>query len=169
MIVFTISQWLIDTVGKLGPLSVAIAVYLASKRHNAWTSGAIVRTANLEDQKLRLNLLDRRLTVISHLRVARDKTGPIMLSSDALGAVLDALREAELIFEDEDQKAINHCLRSVISYQNRFGGIFTELAGAELVQATDAYSFCLNDINRVIGQLREAARIRELAPLTAPR
>lgn len=168
MIFFTVIQWVIDTVGKLGPLSVAGAVYIANKRHNRWTSGAVVRTANLEDQKMRLALLDRRLTVIQHLRSARDKVGPTMKGADALGAVLDALREAELIFEDDEQQAIKSCLHKVLRYQNQFGNVFEHLDREELMEAMEAYSACMTNIGEVLKRLQNASRITALMPLSLP-
>lgn len=161
-------QWLIDTIGKLGPLSVAVAVFVANQRHNAWTSGAVIRTANLEDQKMRLALLDRRLAVIEHIRTVRNQLGPSLKGADALSAVLDALREAELIFEDDEQKAINACLHVVVGYQNHYGRTFELLTGDELQDGLIAHQQCLAAINGVLTRLREAARIRVLPPLAAP-
>lgn len=168
MMISEIGQWLIDTAGKLGPLSIAAAVYLANKRHNMWTSGAVVRSANLEDQKMRLALLDRRLSVIQHLRTTRDKVGPTSKGSDALGAVLDALREAELIFEDDAQQAITRCLHTVVSYQTQFGSAFEHLSGQEMIEALAAYNRCMANINAVLKLLGEASRITTLAPLEPP-
>jgi hypothetical protein len=167
MLIIGFVQWLIDTVGKLGPLSVAVAVYLANKRQNAWASGATVRAANLEDQKMRLALLDRRLTVINHLRVARDKTGFAMTGMDALGAVLEALREAELVFENEERAAINGLLNRVINFQSKFG-MNRDLDGDQLMLAAAEYQSFTSEIARVVNLLSETTRIKVLAPLNPP-
>ncbi len=168
MMMSEFGQWLIDTAGKLGPLSVAVAVYLANQRQNAWNSGAVVRSSELEDQKLRFALLDRRLTVIQHILAARDRVSPNMKGVEAFGNVLDALREAELVFEDEEQRAINTCLQKVIRYQTRFGRNFEDLDGEELQIGVVEYHSLINMINDVLHQLREAARIKAVAPLTQP-
>lgn len=168
MMMLSLFQWLVDTIGKLGPLCVAIAVYIANKRQNKWASSAVVRTANLEDQKMRLALLDKRWAVIRHLRKAHETLLPVMKDGETFVAVLDALREAALVFEDGDRKAIKNCLDAVIGYQGSYGLHFTDLAGADLQQGMIAYEACKAAIGLVINRLCDAARVTALEPLAPP-
>jgi hypothetical protein len=165
MVILELGRWLIDTAGKLGPLSIAAAVFVANQRQTKWNSGVVVRNSNLDDQKMRLALMDRRLAVMQHLRSARNEVNPAMKGAEALAAVLDALREAELIFDDEEQEAIAQCLHAVSSYQTQYGGSFNYLEGSEMVEALVAYNQCTAHVNALMKRLRDASRISSVAPL----
>jgi predicted nucleic acid-binding protein len=165
--ILDVVQWLLDVTGKLGPLAVAIAVFLTGKRQSRWMNHAAARSASIEDQKLRLALLDRRLKVLDHLREAR-ATLVKPNSSDALGAVLDALREAELIFEDNEQSQLRECLDIVTRYMSRYGLRFIDLTGEELAEAVKQYTACSFRIVQVQEQLRIATRVKDIPALVPP-
>lgn len=161
------AKWLLDVTGKLGPLAIAIAVFSTGKRQSRWMNHAAARAASIEDQKLRLALLDRRLKVLDHLRAARSALVKPN-STDALGAVLDALREADLIFEDVEQGHLRECLNIVTGYMTRYGFRFNELTGHELAAAVRQYSACGLRLVQIQEQLSQATRINEIPPLVPP-
>ena len=163
-----LGTWVVDTAGKLGPLAVAIAVFETNRRQARWGNAVAVRTAAVEDQKMRLAMLDRRLVVINHIRHARDQLTPTQRSGDPMMAVLDALNEAQLVFEDEQRIDIEKCFQSIVSYQTRYVGLFEDLKGAELMEAVNIYQDCVGRISKVLYELQQATRIQIIPPLGLP-
>lgn len=160
------AQWLIDTIGKLGPLAVAIAVFTVNKRQIIWSNRVTVRAASLEDQKFRLALLERRAVVLRHLQEAQVQFAPNAKGVDTIGPLLDALRECRMVFEDEERSMVNGCLELIMEYQAKFGFRFDRIGESELSLAMAHYQKCLAVINDVMIRLGEAARVRQVLPLT---
>lgn len=110
---FILPVW-IDVAGKLGPVSVAVAVFIATRRQTAWSNAVSARAAAVEDQKLRLALLDRRLAAIKAIEDAQsiDWVEPGREQS-VIEKFYSALRVAEVVFAEEDGKDITECLHLI--------------------------------------------------------
>jgi len=92
----------IDVVGKLGPLFVATAVYLANRAQNRWNTEVALRSANVEDQKLRLAILERRIRAIEAINETFLLPNP---NREQMNAAL----AAEYVFEAPEVDAIRIC------------------------------------------------------------
>lgn len=104
-------QWWIETAGKLAPAFIALLVLATTRTQNRSINAVSFRAAQVEDQKLRLALLERRLEAIDAIRTAvghYQATGE--LTGEARGKLIDALRVAEVVFAEEDEKAISEII-----------------------------------------------------------
>ncbi len=95
-------QWWIDSAGKLGSASVAAAVFVATLAQNRWVNRVARRSADVEDQKVRLQLLDRRIAVLNEYDEVRADwalTGEV--TPQTIGKLQRVIASAELIFPSE--------------------------------------------------------------------
>jgi hypothetical protein len=105
-------QEILDAVGKIGPLAVAVAVYLANKRQTDWTNRIGRRAAEVEDQKLRLALLERRAVAIDAVREAtQDFNTHGGVTSEVVTRIYEALKVAELVYDVEQEVQITSCMK----------------------------------------------------------
>ena len=172
-------QWWIDTLGKLGPATIAILVLFTTWRQNRWQNAIGLRAAQVEDQKFRLALLERRNDAIEKVRFAVSQFwSDGTLRQDAAEAVKGALRIAELAFDDEEQAAIEAFLRMVWK-QQRLNRTMTSWSGSSAPDAQDklnkaaaeaeaAETELMDAFEPLLTRLREAARVRSVPSLPAP-
>ena len=164
----------IDVIGKLGPLAVAIAVFIANRSQTKWANGLAQRAATVEDQKFRLALLDRRMVALEKVTFAVQQFWiEGAAREEAAVAVHDALRIAELVFDDVEKAVVESFLRQIQRWQSlnrrlnsyrdsndvRFPAICDELFAFEDT-LTDGFV-------PVLTTLREAIRVRTVPPVTS--
>lgn len=114
-------QWWIDAAGKIGGASVAAAVFIATLAQNRWVNRVARRSAKVEDQKVRLTLLEKRIAVLSDF----DRTSAEwQLTGEVTPTVVDHMQKvvtsAELVFPGEVERlkvCRNHLFR--MRYLNR--------------------------------------------------
>jgi hypothetical protein len=58
------AQWWLDTTGKLAPTLVAAIVLGVTWAQNRWVNRVALRAAAVEDEKMRLTLLERRIEIL---------------------------------------------------------------------------------------------------------
>ncbi|WP_341210662.1 hypothetical protein [Sphingomonas paucimobilis] len=95
-------QWWIDSAGKIGSASVAAAVFIAALAQNRWVNRVARRSADVEDQKVRLQLLERRISVLNEydeVRADWGMTGEVRL--ETISKLQRVIVSAELIFPSE--------------------------------------------------------------------
>jgi hypothetical protein len=161
----------VDAVGKLGPLAVAIAVYLENRRQARWTKAVSRHAAEVEDQKLRLALLERRAIAIDAVAEAGNEFGMYgRVSTEMVTKVYDALRVAELVFDDDEEAAIRTLLDKLIAWQMANGrqkrwykSDETKFLAA-LDEAFDLETVIIEHLNRLPSMLRKASKVSQ-APL----
>jgi hypothetical protein len=167
-------QQLIDMIGKLGPLAVAIAVFIANRSQTKWANDLARRTATVEDQKFRLALLDRRMVALEKVSFAVQQFwSEGAARQEAAVAVNDALRIAELVFEDTEKAVVEDFLRKIQKWQslNRRLNSYRD-SGDPRFQATCDEIFGFEDsltdgFAPVLATLREAIRVRTVPPVNA--
>lgn len=166
-------QWWIDTIGKLGPGIIAVLVLFTTRRQNRWQNTIAVRAALVEDQKFRLALLERRNDAIEKVRFAvAEFWVQGSLRQEAAASAGEALRIAELVFDDTERAAIEAFLRQIWQWQsfNRKLNAYRDSART----GDDArYQKTVDDISEFEGhlmdgfepllvKLKEAARVRSV-------
>lgn len=106
-----IPEW-VDIAGKLGPASVALAVCFISWAQNGRVNRVAARAAAVEDQKLRLGLLDRRLAAIDSIRAAEADFGMNGDSAKSVASnLVAALKVAEVVFEQSHKDELEAAFR----------------------------------------------------------
>lgn len=165
-------QLIIDTIGKLGPFSVAGAVLLVSLRQNRWSNRLAARAAAVEDQKFRLALIERRITAVDALRTANAEFGATgKVTDEVFKPLVDALRVAELVFDEADQEAIEGVLQDAIrwSVHERAVQSFQDRDAARMVDALQKQDQItgrlLDSLPNLQKQLLLSARIRVVPPI----
>lgn len=165
-------EW-IDAIGKLGPGIIAVLVLFTTRKQNRWQNTIGIRAALVEDQKFRLALLERRNEAIEKVRFAVSEFWVQgAMRQEAAGAAGEALRIAELVFDDPEQAAIEAFLRQIWQWQsfNRKLNAYRDSARAG---DDTRYQKTVDDISRFEDQLlegfeplllklREAARVRSV-------
>lgn len=98
-----IKDW-VGAASGLGSLAVAVAVYRATTAQMNWTR-------LVEDQKLRLALLESRKTALDLVRtVIGEFFGAGAFRGEDIARLIDALRIAELVFEDEEEALLSRLI-----------------------------------------------------------
>lgn len=168
------AQEIIDTVGKLGPLFVALAVFWATYTHNLWLRRAAVRAAEVEDQKLRLALLERRLSALEALQRAKlEFIAHGDITVEMIEGLNDALYSAGLVFDAPEERA-THDLMDLV---NRFQRTHRMIATAQrrddgpeadkwITEQDHLMTELLVELPIVIHRLRSATRVLGVPPLT---
>jgi hypothetical protein len=91
-----------NVIGGFGTLIVAWLVYQFGKQQAAQNDARAERQLHLDQQNLRLSMLDRRMMVLSEVRdVWLDYTMNGRLSPEKLPKLYRALQEAEFIYDDD--------------------------------------------------------------------
>lgn len=162
-------QSVIDDVGKLGPFFVTVAVFWANRKQTTWTNALSRRSADVEDQKLRLSLLDRRIVAIEAIRTAnQDFVTNGGGSPEIIQHVYQALRIAELVFDDEEEAAISLCLRNLVAWQahDQARRRWRDEDDQKLQEAVDAMMATevaiLAQLETLRRSLRAAAKVRQV-------
>lgn len=168
-------QWAIDTIGKLGPFAVAFAVFAVNLRQNRWSNALARRSAEVEDQKFRLALIDRRSTAIDSLRAAYFEWLLTGRASKTVAEHLEeALRVARLVFDDNHEAAIDAAYRLVSKWQfhDRQVERWRDTDDARAQQAIDEQMALDEPLGQALYQLeldlREAAKVRAVPPIQSP-
>ncbi len=166
-------QWWIDTAGKLGPALIALLVLLTTRSQNRALNAVTARAANVEDQKFKLALLDRRLEAVDAIRDAvghYHSTG--MPTGEAQRKLIDALRVAQLVFEDAHEKAISECIMTGLRWRTinaRSGrtkdGDLREKLIDDLIELDETFERLANEL---LNTLVAATRVCDLPPLRWP-
>ena len=168
----------IDVIGKLGTLAVALAVFFSARAQNKWNNNVSRRAAAIEDQKLRLSLLDRRSAALEHVTraVLRYWQGG-EIHGDSIEAAAEALSIAELVFDARERDGI----RQLLYQTSRWRHLQTRLKMARGRLGSDEERRALQmteELNQLEGEmlktfdplvvmLREATRIGSVATLPA--
>ncbi len=98
-------QWWIDAAGKIGSASVAAAVFIATLAQNRWVNRVARRSARVEDQKMRLALLERRIAVLDDFdRVRSEWTLTGHVSTTVLDHMQKVVIAAEIVFPEEVER-----------------------------------------------------------------
>ena len=168
-------QELVDGIGKVGPLAVAIAVYLANRRQTDWTNRTSRRAAEVEDQKLRLALLERRAVAIDAVREAtQDFATHGGVTNDTVHKIYEALKIAELVYDDDHETEIMECMRGLHrwSFYDRQRLRYRDRDDTKLQEAVDKQMEEEDKISASLQALHEslrlATKVRVVPPLTPP-
>lgn len=166
------AQWWIDTVGKLGSATVALIVLVVTVTQNGWNSEVARRSAAIEDQKVRLALLDRRLQVFAAFDAFQEEWRILeMMDADTLGRFERAIDTAELVFPGGVEQ-LRHCQRCRGAYSRSR----RQLIRAQNGDDHEALAHAQNDIaqrdvelDAALTQARQVlidlARVDAVAPL----
>lgn len=165
-----------ELVASLGSFFVAVAVFFGTRAQTRWSNDVALRSAEVEDQKFRLELLDRRVQAIEKVRVAASGfwiEGAV--GQAEVQAVGEALRVADFVFEDEHRTAIADFLKKLWRWQslNRQMNAYRERRDqAERYQAvvneiSDFEGELLGGFEPLLNLLKEAARVRAVPPYVA--
>ena len=104
-------QWWIDTAGKLVPLGIAAAVLQLNRDQAKFQRDLSLRATRIEDQKLRLGLLDRRLIAIEAIRNAREVFNrENRVTEHTVQKAQESLNAGRLVFEQEHVAQIEKTL-----------------------------------------------------------
>ena len=94
--------WWVEIAGKLGPASVAAAVFIATVAQNRWTNRVARRAADVEDQKMRLALLEKRIEILNQFdTVYADWALSDEVTPDNTARMRRVITSAELVFPSE--------------------------------------------------------------------
>lgn len=167
-------QWWIDTVGKLAPAFIALLVLATTRTQNRSINAVSLRAAQVEDQKLRLALLERRLQAIDAMREAvghYQATGKP--TGEARGKLLDALRVAEVVFAEEHEKSISDTINmgwrwSILN--NRLERTRSDDERGKLIDQIVDLDGTFGDTSmKLVQTLIAATRMQDVPPLQLPR
>lgn len=165
----SLAQKAVDIIAKLGPMSIAVVVYWANQRQTSWTNDVSQRAAEVEDQKLRLALLDRRLVAIEAVRDATQEFHAHGAATpDVVEKIYQALRVAESVFDDPEEASISACLADLIRWrvQDRAREHWRDRDDNRLQVAVDAMmaleATILIRLETLRVSLRTAARVRQI-------
>ncbi len=165
----------VDVLGKLGPLTVAIAVYLANRSQTKWANGLARRTAAVEDQKFRLALLDRRVVALENVQFAVHEFWTAGAArQEGAAKVSEALRIAELVFDDAEKDVVERFLQQIYKWQqlNRRLDRYRDQDDPRFPALCDeifAFEDTLTDgFVPVLTALREGIRVQSIPPLASP-
>jgi len=166
-------QWWIDTAGKLGPLFVAVAVFLANRSQTSWSNAVSRRAAGVEDQKLRLNLLDRRIVAVRAVEAAiREFNLPGEVTPAMVEHLHTALNVAEMVFDKEQEVEVTRSLNEVwrwqyfnreVQRQEKNGNEEKRLAAIDAL-FREAETM-MERLPRLLDALKESTRVTVLSPL----
>ncbi|GAA3708697.1 hypothetical protein GCM10022268_17510 [Sphingomonas cynarae] len=166
-------QWWIDTIGKIGPLAVAVAVFWANNRQTRWTNLVSRRAADIEDQKLRLALLERRLVAIDAVRYASTDFVVAGGATEALANKLrSALAVAEMVYEKAEEQMIRQCIQDLMRWsffegrQAAFRDTDQEKYGAAAEAQAEVEGRVFDGLNALALALVEATRINPVPPIS---
>lgn len=167
-----VSEW-VEVVGKLGPASVAAAVFLMNMSQNNWQKRVSARSARVEDEKLRLSLLDRRVKVIEALDDAHQhfhsKGGS---SPEMVHGLYEALKIAELVYDDDEERAIQALLKKTVTWGqlDRTRALARHRNDEELQAIVDEMMEVETTIMLELGHIRKellrATKVRAVPPIT---
>lgn len=165
-------QWWIDTFGKIAPLAVSLAVYFLTRSQAQFQRVVGMRAALIEDQKLRLALLDRRISAYNGVRIASSEFAMhARLTSESIELLRDALNIAELVYDEEEEAAISSTLGDLFRWQiyndraDGYGSIGSDRedeARASQYEIEDRLATTLPGLR---DRLRDVSRIRQIEPL----
>lgn len=173
-----IPDW-IEITGKLGPLSVALAVYVSTRSQNRWQNRVSARAAAVEDQKLRLAMLERRSQAVEDVRAA---AAGFLTEGEATNettqAMIRAFRAAELVFDKTEERKVDEMLALLHDWQmyNRRVAIYEksraenseEKRQAALDELWKVQDRIFNELPALRALLVEATRISLVPALEPP-
>lgn len=167
-------QWWIDTVGDLGPffisigsLLVAIAVWRGGYRTATATLELNRRAAAVEDQKLRLQLLQQRVSIIERLREMQAElwtSGTV--GDETLHKLRRALLDASLVYDDSERLALEEMEKEVWGWymlEAKLEHVGVGSERSELVEESGKlFASVTNGMGPLLDKLVEATRIRTI-------
>lgn len=167
-------QWWIETAGKLGPALIALLLLVTTRAQNRMINAVSLRAAQVEDQKLRLALLERRLEAIDAMRDAvahYQATGEA--NRDARGKLIDALRLVEVVFAEEHAKSISETIRigwRMGTISRRLEKPTNDEERGQLIDEIVELEGSFGDKSlKLIETLIKATRMQDVPPLQLPR
>ncbi|WP_157013606.1 hypothetical protein [Sphingomonas parapaucimobilis] len=168
-------QWLIDTAGKVGPATVALAVLAATIAQNRWNNAVARRSAAVEDQKVRLALLERRLQAIADLDQFRTKLDlRDGIDEDGLQKFNNAMDLAELVFPSAEEHMRN-CHSHAFAYEESHLHVVRAAMRGDTercAQAKQVMDARRRELDVTLSQMREImitrARMDDVSPLPPP-
>jgi hypothetical protein len=163
-------QWLIDAIGKLGPASVAAAVFIAALAQNRWVNRVARRSAAVEDQKVGLALLDRRIAVLNdydEVRASWALTGEV--SPQTISKLQRVIVSAELIFPSEIRE-LEECRKHLLVMRQADRALDrrhrTDAEREQAIEAAIAQDAILaNAMDTLRKSLVEAAKVKPVEAL----
>lgn len=163
----------IEIAGRLGPLAVATAVYLSTRAQNRWQNRVTARTAAIEDQKLRLALLDRRMTAIESVR---EIVGSFWTEGRATQAMVakavDALQVVELVYEADAEEAVSGLIKDLQDWQRWDRRTHRYIDEAKLNEAVDTLvaieERLMESFPKIVQTLLQSARVNAVPGLPEP-
>ncbi len=172
-------QWWVDTLGKLGPAIIAVIVLGMTLRQNSWQNLLSFRAAQVEDQKVRLALLDRRVMALEKLRSAMWEFWVAEgLRPAASKQAYEALYIAELVFDESDRLAIASFTHGLTKWQSLSQRLMSlgmrperdEVASRKAMEQLHAFETPFHaSFEPLLEQLQAAARIKSVdAPPRPP-
>lgn len=168
-------QTLLDVIGKLGPLLVAIAVFQTGRAQTSWANSVQRRASEVEDQKLRLALLERRLIAIDAIRVAAQQFGKKLDATPGIIAQVEqGLETARIVFGPDEEAAIAAVIRDMHDWQGNWHQLeryreTDQTRYAEIGRHIDDVESSIQEQLRAIGaSLRSAARISFIPQIDLP-
>lgn len=166
-------QWWIETAGKLGPALIAFLLLVTTRAQNRSINAVSLRAAQVEDQKLRLALLERRLEAIDAIREAiahYQATG--QPNSEGRGKLLDALRLAEVVFAEAHERAISDTIKigwRMSTLNRRLENPKSEDERGQLIDELVALDGSFGDKSiKLLQTLIDATRMQDVPPLQLP-
>ena len=167
-------QWWIETAGKLGPALIAFLLLVTTRAQNRSINAVSLRAAQVEDQKLRLSLLERRLEAIDAMREAvahYQATGEP--NREARGKLIDALRLVEVVFAEEHAKSISETIRigwRMSAITRRLENPKSDEERAKLIDEIVELDGSFGDKSlKLVDTLIVATRMQDVPPLQMPR
>lgn len=165
----------IEVAGKLAPAFIAFLVLVTNRVQNRSINAVSLRAAQVEDQKLRLSLLERRLQAIDAIREAvghYQATG--QLTGEARGKLVDALRLAEVVFAEEHERTIASIITlgwrwSTLNRKLDRPGTTDEERNKLVDQLVEMDGTFESTITKLVPTLIAATRMHDIAPLQLPR
>lgn len=168
-----------DAVGKFATFAVALAVYFSTRAQTRWSNQVSSRAAQVEDQKFRLQLLDRRIEAYQHVQRAIGQFWTEgVFRADAADALRSALGIAQFVFDPADEATIQELLqkvwqwqssqRRVEAYNDRLDPERQARFETALEEQHALEGDLLGTFNPVLERLRESARVRTIPMLPVP-
>lgn len=170
-------QWWIDTVGKFGPATVAALVLLTTWAQNRWLNQISRRASQVEDQKFRLALLDRRSEALEKVRFAGTQFWiEGRFDQEGARAVTEALQIAELVFDDAEHVAIADFLKRIWRWQSldRRLKLYLDRQKPDndasytrvVEEISELEEHVPRELDLLFASMKEATRVRSIPPMT---
>ncbi len=169
----TYADWLkvADLVGKLLPAIIAGLVLLVTVGQNRWNNQVARRAAKVEDQKLRLTLLDRRIALLDQYSEASSEWfegGEI--TPALMNSVSKIILEADLIFPEASDRLL--AFRRMLQNFRKAEGELERLPDGEdarFTELSDRSVKLAGDLGAEMFEVRKhlvsLARVESVAPL----